>query len=58
MVHFTVNAWDVGHTVLGRSAMMLSVLNAILGIYIFVTGNGGDLLCIVLHYLESESIIR
>jgi hypothetical protein len=37
------HAWDVGHTVLGRTAMMLGVLNAILGIYIFVSGYGGEL---------------
>jgi hypothetical protein len=39
------HAWDVGHTVLGRSAMMLGILNAILGIYIFVTGYGGGCEC-------------
>jgi hypothetical protein len=36
------HAWDVGHTVLGRAAMMLGVLNAILGIFIFVSGYGGE----------------
>jgi hypothetical protein len=35
------HAWDVGHAVLGRAAMMLGVLNAILGIFIFVSGYGG-----------------
>lgn len=34
--------WDVGHTLLGRTGMMLGVLNAILGIFIFTTAYGGE----------------
>lgn len=39
---FKRRAWDYVHSLLGRSAMLLGVLNVIVGVFIFTTSYGGQ----------------